>query len=128
VASADMQKKLILFFVVFLGWRPRNGNRSNQQSKFDFLATRQCLVKIAEEQQNIDGALLGGSAEEASISFTSNKYSLKFSEELAGRSSPNLLVCGHCHWPMEECSSQVPPVECGVDIPNTGGNLVNHWG
>jgi len=29
-----------------LGWRQDNGNWSNQESKFDFLATRQCLVKI----------------------------------------------------------------------------------
>jgi len=29
-----------------VGWREDNGNRSNQESKFDFLATRQCLVKI----------------------------------------------------------------------------------
>jgi len=34
-----------------LGWRQDNGNRSNQESKFDFLATRQCLVKIDEGQQ-----------------------------------------------------------------------------
>jgi len=36
-----------------LGWRQDNGNRSNQKSKFDFLATRQCLVKIDEGQQKI---------------------------------------------------------------------------
>jgi len=36
--------------VTFLGWRQDNGNRSNQESKFDFLATRQCLVKIDEGQ------------------------------------------------------------------------------
>jgi len=29
-----------------LGWRQDNRNRSNQESKFDFLATHQCLVKI----------------------------------------------------------------------------------
>jgi len=29
-----------------IGWRQDNGNRSNQESKFDFLATHQCLVKI----------------------------------------------------------------------------------
>jgi len=28
-----------------LGWRQDNGNRSNQKSKFDFLATRQCLTR-----------------------------------------------------------------------------------
>jgi len=38
---------------VLLGWRQDNGNRSNQESKFDFLATRQCLVKIDEGQQKI---------------------------------------------------------------------------
>jgi len=27
-----------------LGWCQDNGNWSNQESKFDFLATRQCLV------------------------------------------------------------------------------------
>jgi len=31
-------------------WRQDNGNGSNQESKFDFLATRQCLVKIDEGQ------------------------------------------------------------------------------
>jgi len=31
---------------VRLGWRQDIGNWSNQESKFDFLATRQCLVKI----------------------------------------------------------------------------------
>jgi len=36
-----------------LGWRQDNGNRSNQDSKFDFLATRQCLVKIDQGQQKI---------------------------------------------------------------------------
>jgi len=41
------------FFVLFwfeLGWRQDNGNRSNQKSKFDFLATRQGLGKIDEGQ------------------------------------------------------------------------------
>jgi len=32
-------------------WRQDNGNRSNQESKFDFLATHQRLVKIDEGQQ-----------------------------------------------------------------------------
>jgi len=36
-----------------VGWRQDNGNRSNQESKFDFLATHHCLVKIDEEQQKI---------------------------------------------------------------------------
>jgi len=36
-----------------LGWCQDNGNRSNQESKFDFLATRQRLVKIDEGQQKI---------------------------------------------------------------------------
>jgi len=36
-----------------LGRRQDNGNRSNQESKFDFLATHQCLVKIDEVQQKI---------------------------------------------------------------------------
>jgi len=31
---------------IILGWCQDNGNRSNQESKFDFLATRQRLVKI----------------------------------------------------------------------------------
>jgi len=35
---------------VWVGRRQDNGNRSNQESKFDFLATRQCLVKIDEGQ------------------------------------------------------------------------------
>jgi len=35
---------LVVFF------RQDNGSRSNQESKFDFLATRQRLVKIDEEQ------------------------------------------------------------------------------
>jgi len=36
-----------------LGWRQDNGNRSNQESKFDFLATRQQLAKIDRGQQKI---------------------------------------------------------------------------
>jgi len=36
-----------------LGWRQDNGNRSNQESKFDFLATHQYLVKFEETQQKI---------------------------------------------------------------------------
>jgi len=36
-----------------VGWCQDNGNRSNEQSKFDFLATHQCLVKIDEGQQKI---------------------------------------------------------------------------
>jgi len=36
-----------------LGWRQDNGNGSNQESKFDFLATHQCLVEIDEGQQKI---------------------------------------------------------------------------
>jgi len=34
-----------------IGWRQGNGNMSNQESKFDFLATHQCLVKIDKEQK-----------------------------------------------------------------------------
>jgi len=37
----------------WVGWRQDNGNRSNQESKFDFLATHHCLVKIEEGQQKI---------------------------------------------------------------------------
>jgi len=37
-----------------LGWCQDNGNRSNQESKFDFVATHQCLVKIDEAQQKIN--------------------------------------------------------------------------
>jgi len=40
-------------FFPFQGWRQDNGNRSNQESKFDFLATLQRLVKIDEGQQKI---------------------------------------------------------------------------
>jgi len=36
-----------------VGWRQDNGNGSNQESRIDFLATRQCLVKIDEGQQKI---------------------------------------------------------------------------
>jgi len=36
-----------------VGWCQDNGNRSNQESKFDFLATRQRLMKIDEGQQKI---------------------------------------------------------------------------
>jgi len=36
-----------------LGWHQDNGNRSNQESKFDFPATCECLVKIDEGQQKI---------------------------------------------------------------------------
>jgi len=38
---------------MIVGWRQDNGNGSNQESKFDFLATHQCLVKIDEGQQKI---------------------------------------------------------------------------
>jgi len=34
-----------------VGWRQGNGNRTNQKSKFDFLATHRSLVKIDEGQQ-----------------------------------------------------------------------------
>jgi len=46
--------------LLLLRWRQDNGNRSNQESKFDFLATHQCLVKIDEglgwcqEREKID--------------------------------------------------------------------------
>jgi len=36
-----------------VGWRQDNRNRSNQESKFDFLATRQQLRKIGDGQQKI---------------------------------------------------------------------------
>jgi len=36
-----------------VGWCQDNGNRSNQESKFEFLATRKCLEKIDEGQQKI---------------------------------------------------------------------------
>jgi len=36
-----------------LGWCQDNGNGSNQESKFDFLATHQCLVKNGVGQQKI---------------------------------------------------------------------------
>jgi len=36
-----------------IGWRQDNGKRPNQESKFDFLATRQRQVKIDEGQQKI---------------------------------------------------------------------------
>jgi len=36
-----------------VGWCQDNGNRSNQESKLDFLATRECLVKIDEGYQKI---------------------------------------------------------------------------
>jgi hypothetical protein len=40
---------------VRLGWRQDIGNWSNQESKFDFLATRQCLVKINKGQKLSEG-------------------------------------------------------------------------
>jgi len=40
-------------FALGVGWCQDNGNRSNQESKFDFLATHQRLVKIYEGQQKI---------------------------------------------------------------------------
>jgi len=43
----------LVVFPSLVGWRQDNGNRSNQESKFDFLATRQRLVKIDEGQQKI---------------------------------------------------------------------------
>jgi len=39
--------------VGWVGWRQDNGNWSNQESKFDFLATHQRQVKIYEGQQKI---------------------------------------------------------------------------
>jgi len=36
-----------------LGWCQDNEKGSNQESKFDFVATSQCLVKIDEGQQKI---------------------------------------------------------------------------
>jgi len=36
-----------------VGWCQDNGNMPNQESKFDFLATCRCLVKIDEGQQKI---------------------------------------------------------------------------
>jgi len=53
--AAVMSSGQFLFFVVprQFGWRQDNGNRSNQESKFDFLATRQRLLKIYEGQQKI---------------------------------------------------------------------------
>jgi len=48
------QKTQLFQFNLFqLGWRQDNGNRSNQESKFDFLATRQQLGKIDGGQQKI---------------------------------------------------------------------------
>jgi len=48
---------LVRFFLVFFGlklrWCQDNRNRSNQESKFDFLATRQQLGKIDKGQQKI---------------------------------------------------------------------------
>jgi len=44
---------LDLFISVYLGWCQDNRNRSNQESKFDFLATRQQLGKIDGGQQKI---------------------------------------------------------------------------
>jgi len=38
---------------ILIGWCQDNGNRANQESKFDFVATRQCLMKIEEGQQKI---------------------------------------------------------------------------
>jgi len=36
-----------------VGWRQDNRNGPNQESKFDFLATCQCLMKIDKGQQKI---------------------------------------------------------------------------
>jgi len=36
---------------LLLGWRQDNGNRSNQESKFDFLATHQCLVNLTRDNK-----------------------------------------------------------------------------
>jgi len=45
--------QLGVFDTKSLGWRQDNGNRTNQESKFDFLATRQQLGKIERGQQKI---------------------------------------------------------------------------
>jgi len=47
---------ILLYTTPELGWRQDNGNRSNQESKFDFVATRQCLGKIDEGQQKKSSA------------------------------------------------------------------------
>jgi len=52
----DVAEKVVpsvLLLALQVGWCQDNGNRSNQESKFDFLATHQCLVKIGEGQQKI---------------------------------------------------------------------------
>jgi len=46
VAKEGQSKHLNWSGRVCLGWCQDNGKGSNQESKFDFLATRQCLVKI----------------------------------------------------------------------------------
>jgi len=51
--SYRKEKKKIENLCCGLGWCQDNGNWSNSESKFDFLATRQQLVEIGEEQQKI---------------------------------------------------------------------------
>jgi len=61
IAMLCSERKLRIFVThgsscaqpVWLAWCQDNGNRANQESKFDFVATRQCLVKIDEGQQKI---------------------------------------------------------------------------
>jgi len=57
MATLHSERKLRIFFThgssLLLGWCQDNGNRSNQESKFDFLATRQRLGKSDEGQQKI---------------------------------------------------------------------------
>jgi len=51
--SEPLKEAVVGFVGGLVGWRQDNRNRSNQESKFDFLATRQRLVKIGEGQQKI---------------------------------------------------------------------------
>jgi len=46
-------KLKVCFWKNDFGWRQDNGNRSNQESKFDFLTTRHLLWKIDGGQQKI---------------------------------------------------------------------------
>jgi len=44
------RRKRIFFVYPKLGWRQDNRNRSNQESKFDFVATR--VIRVAAEGEN----------------------------------------------------------------------------
>jgi len=122
---------LVVSFVLWhqgLGWRQDNGNRSNQESKFDFLATRQYLVKIVKGQQKIK--IVRTNRQSNLLSSCQSIFSLC-------RHHPNLLLFqGRWRLPQQTAERLVPqfrtwPCSCrsnrsGRTVLLAGGHQV--WG